>query len=93
MDPGQELELVVNYLRKNPDTAAATSVCHISAGLLAAKADSGKSDLIITGYDLDAQALDASQGRASGVHDRPATVLARLYASPAVDPLSQIRAG
>ena len=59
MDPGQESELVVNYLRKNPDTAAATSVCHISAGLLSAKADSGKKDLIITGYDLDAQALDA----------------------------------
>jgi simple sugar transport system substrate-binding protein len=59
MDPGQESEIVVNYLRKNPDTAAATSVCHISAGLLSAKADSGKNDLIVTGYDLDAQALDA----------------------------------
>ena len=59
MDPGQESELVVNYLRRNPGTAAATSVCHISAGLLSAKADSGKKDLIITGYDLDAQALDA----------------------------------
>jgi simple sugar transport system substrate-binding protein len=59
MDPGQESELVVNYLRKNPATAAATSVCHVSAGLLSAKADSGKKDLIITGYDLDAQALDA----------------------------------
>ena len=59
MDPGQESELIVNYLRKNPDTAAATSVCNISAGLLSAKNDSGKKDLIITGYDLDAQALDA----------------------------------
>jgi simple sugar transport system substrate-binding protein len=59
MDPGQESELVVNYLRKHPDTAAATSVCHISAGLLSAKHDSGKKDLIITGYDLDGQALDA----------------------------------
>ncbi len=59
MDPGQESELVVNYLRKHPDTAAATSVCHISAGLLSAKNDSGKKDLIITGYDLDSQALDA----------------------------------
>ncbi len=59
MDPGQESELVVNYLRRNPDTAAATSVCHISAGLLSAKHDSGKKDLIITGYDLDGQALDA----------------------------------
>jgi simple sugar transport system substrate-binding protein len=59
MDPGQEAEAVVNYLRRNPDTAAATSVCNISAGLLAAKADSGRSDLIVTGFDLDAQALDA----------------------------------
>jgi simple sugar transport system substrate-binding protein len=59
MDPGQESELVVNYLRKHPDTVAATSICHISAGLLSAKNDSGKSDLIITGFDLDAQALTA----------------------------------
>jgi simple sugar transport system substrate-binding protein len=59
MDPGQEAEAVGNYLRKNPDTAAATSVCNISAGLLSAKADSGRSDLIVTGFDLDAQALDA----------------------------------
>jgi simple sugar transport system substrate-binding protein len=59
MDPGQESEIVVNYLRKNPDTAAATSVCNISAGLLSAKAESGKNDLIVTGYDVDAQALDA----------------------------------
>jgi len=59
MDPGQESEIVVNYLRKNPDTAAATSVCNISAGLLSAKAESSKNDLIVTGYDLDAQALDA----------------------------------
>jgi simple sugar transport system substrate-binding protein len=58
MDPGQESETVVNYLRKNPDTAAATSVCHTSEGLLSAKADSGKSDLIITGFDLDAQTLE-----------------------------------
>ena len=59
MDPGQESELVVNYLRKHPDTAAATSICNISAGLLSAKNDSGKSDLIVTGFDLDAQALAA----------------------------------
>ena len=34
MDPGQESEAVVSYLRKNTDTVAATSVCNISAGLL-----------------------------------------------------------
>ncbi len=71
MDPGQESELVVNYLRKHPDTAAATSVCNISAGLLSAKNDSGKSDLIITGYDLDAQALAAiKDGRQSFTIDQ-----------------------
>ena len=61
MDPGQESEAVVNYLRANPQTAAATSVCHISSGLLSAKKDSGRNDLIITGYDLDAEALRAIQ--------------------------------
>jgi simple sugar transport system substrate-binding protein len=61
MDPGQESEAVVNYLRANPQTAAATSVCHISSGLLSAKKDSGRNDLIITGYDLDAEALKAIQ--------------------------------
>ncbi len=61
MDPGQESETVSTYLRKNPDTAAATSVCHVSSGLLSAKADSGRDDLIITGYDLDSEALAAIQ--------------------------------
>src|SRR5438477_7890527 len=61
MDPGQESEAIVNYLRKNTDTAAATSVCNVSAGLLSAKADSGRNDLIVTGYDLDAGALAAVQ--------------------------------
>jgi simple sugar transport system substrate-binding protein len=60
-DPGQESETIVNYLRKHPDTIAATSVCHISSGLLSAKRDSGRNDLIITGYDLDPEALDAIQ--------------------------------
>ena len=61
MDPGQESETIVNYLRKHTDTMAATSVCNISSGLLSAKADSGRKDLIITGYDLDAEALKAIQ--------------------------------
>src|ERR1700735_4967177 len=42
MDPGQESEAVGNYLGNPPDTAAATSVCNISAGLLTAKAESGR---------------------------------------------------
>src|SRR5271156_3298047 len=61
MDPGQEAEAVGNYLRKHPDTSAATSVCNISAGLLTAKAEGGKDDLVITGYDLDPGALAAIQ--------------------------------
>ena len=61
MDPGQESEAVGNYLRKHPDTAAATSVCNISAGLLTAKSESGKNDLVITGYDLDPGAVAAIQ--------------------------------
>jgi simple sugar transport system substrate-binding protein len=61
MDPGQESDTVVNYLRKNTDTAAATSVCNISDGLLEAKNDSGRKDLIVTGYDLNANALAAIQ--------------------------------
>jgi simple sugar transport system substrate-binding protein len=57
MDPGQQSEALVNYLRRNPDTAAATSVCHVIDGFLTAKADSGRKDLILTGYDIVAQSL------------------------------------
>ena len=43
MDPGQQDETLSTYLRRHPDTAAATSVCDVIDGFLAAKADSGKS--------------------------------------------------
>jgi simple sugar transport system substrate-binding protein len=59
MDPGQQAEALFNYLRRNPDTAAATSTCDVIDGFLSAKADSGRDDLILTGYDIVAQALDA----------------------------------
>ncbi|MBV9220010.1 MAG: substrate-binding domain-containing protein, partial [Methylobacteriaceae bacterium] len=59
MDPGQQSEALFNYLRKNPDTAAATSVCDVIDGFLTAKADSGRNDLILTGYDIVAQSLAA----------------------------------
>jgi simple sugar transport system substrate-binding protein len=59
MDPGQQSEALFNYLRKNPKTAAATSVCDVIDGFLSAKADSGRDDLILTGYDIVAQALEA----------------------------------
>ena len=59
MDPGQESEALFNYLRAHPDTVAATSVCDVIDGFLSAKADSGKADLILTGYDIVAQSLAA----------------------------------
>jgi len=59
MDPGQESEAVFNYLRLHPDTAAATSVCDVIDGFLSAKSDSGRKDLILTGYDIVAQSLAA----------------------------------
>jgi simple sugar transport system substrate-binding protein len=59
MDPGQQSEALFNYLRRNPDTKAATSVCDVIDGFLSAKADSGRSDLVLTGYDIVAQSLQA----------------------------------
>ncbi|NEH57730.1 substrate-binding domain-containing protein [Rhizobium leguminosarum] len=64
MDPGQQAETLSNYLRRNPDTVAATSTCDVVDGFLTAKADSGRNDLILTGYDINAQSLTAiSDGR------------------------------
>jgi simple sugar transport system substrate-binding protein len=59
MDPGQQSESLFNYLRRHPDTQAATSVCDVIDGFLSAKADSGRKDLVLTGYDIVAQSLDA----------------------------------
>jgi len=59
MDPGQQSEAIVNYLRAHPDTKAATSVCDVIDGFLSAKADSHRDDLILTGYDIVAQGLAA----------------------------------
>ena len=59
MDPGQQSEAIFNYLRRNPDTQAATSVCDVIDGFLSAKADSGRDDLILSGYDIVAQSLEA----------------------------------
>jgi simple sugar transport system substrate-binding protein len=59
MDPGQQSEALSNYLRVHPDTVAASGVCDVPDGLLSAKADSGKKDLILTGYDIVAQSLAA----------------------------------
>jgi simple sugar transport system substrate-binding protein len=61
MDPGQDAELITQYLRANPDTTAATAVCNIPDGLLAAKEQSGRTDLIVSGYDVVSQALAAIQ--------------------------------
>ena len=59
MDPGQQSESLFNYLRAHPDTQAATSVCDVIDGFLTAKADSGRNDLVLTGYDIVAQGLAA----------------------------------
>jgi simple sugar transport system substrate-binding protein len=59
MDPGQQSESLFNYLRAHSDTQAATSVCDVIDGFLSAKADSGRKDLILTGYDIVAQSLAA----------------------------------
>jgi simple sugar transport system substrate-binding protein len=59
MDPGQQAEALFNYLRLHPDTVAATSTCDVIDGFLAAKEQSGRDDLILTGYDIVAQALAA----------------------------------
>jgi len=59
MDPGQQAESLFNYLRLHPDTAAATSTCDVIDGFLAAKEQSGRNDLILTGYDIVAQSLAA----------------------------------
>ena len=91
MDPGQQSEALFNYLRAQPGHRAATSVCDVIDGFLAAKADSGRDDLILTGYDIVAQSLAAIQDGRAGLHHRPAAVLARLHAGPAPDPLHQVR--
>jgi simple sugar transport system substrate-binding protein len=71
MDPGQQAEALFNYLRLHPDTAAATSTCDVIDGFLSAKADSGRSDLILTGYDIVAQSLAAiKDGRQSFTIDQ-----------------------
>src|SRR6516164_7226984 len=59
MDPGQQSEAIVNYLRAHPATKPATSICDVIDGFLSAKADSHRDDLILTGYDIVAQSLAA----------------------------------
>lgn len=59
LDPGQQSEAIFNYLRRYPETEAATSVCDVIDGFLSAKAESGRDDLILTGYDIVAQSLEA----------------------------------
>lgn len=59
MDPGQQSEAIFNYLRRYPETQAATSVCDVIDGFLSAKAESGRDDLILSGYDIVAQSLEA----------------------------------
>lgn len=61
MDPGQQAETLFNFLRVHPHTAAASSICDVPDGFLKAKEESGRKDLIVTGYDLDSVTLAAIQ--------------------------------
>ncbi len=58
-NPDQQAEALLDFLRQHPDTQAATSVCDDIDGFLMGKADSGRDDLILTGYDILSQALEA----------------------------------
>ena len=61
MDPGQQAESVTQYLRTHPDTSAATSICDVVDGFLTAKQQANRADLILTGYDIVSQTLQAIQ--------------------------------
>ena len=50
--PEQETRAILAHLERHPDTQAATSVCRPIDGLLAAKEQSARADLILSGYDL-----------------------------------------
>ena len=58
-DAREETRTVLENLEAHPDTQAATSVCRPIDGLLAAKEQSGRDDLILTGYDLAGQTITA----------------------------------
>jgi simple sugar transport system substrate-binding protein len=61
MDPGQQAETVTQFLRTNPDTTAATSVCDVVDGFLTAKTQANRADLLLSGYDIVSQSLKAIQ--------------------------------
>ena len=59
MDAHQQSQALLGQLRRHPDTEAATSVCAVPDPLLSAKAQSGRDDLVITGYDLLGESVAA----------------------------------
>ena len=59
MDAGRQSRALLDQLRDHPDTQAATSVCAAPDPFLSAKAESGRDDLVITGYDLLGETLAA----------------------------------
>ena len=61
MDPGQQAESVTQFLRAHPDTSAATSICDVVDGFLAAKTQANRKDLLLSGYDIVSKSLTAIQ--------------------------------
>ena len=59
MDAREQSQALLAQLRGYPDTQAATSVCDAPDPLLSAKAQSGRGDLVVTGYDLLGESIAA----------------------------------
>ena len=65
LDPGQQTEAIQNYLRAHPDTGAFVSACTVLNPFLSAKQQSGRSDLLLAGWDLDDTVVAAIKSGAS----------------------------
>ena len=59
MDARRQRQALLDQLQRHPDTQAATSVCDAPDPFLSVKAQSGRDDLVITGYDLLGETLAA----------------------------------
>ena len=59
LDADGQSQALASQLRRHPGTEAATSVCAAPDPLLSVKAQTGRDDLVITGYDLLGESLAA----------------------------------
>ena len=59
LDADGQSQALLSQLRRHPDTEAATSVCAAPDPFLSVKAQTGRDDLVITGYDLLGESLAA----------------------------------